>query len=312
MKRYPLTMVLFIFVLPLLIGAPVSSAINASPADSLEVLRASLPDTIDGWSAEPEDSFFNAQTIFDYIDGAGELYLAYNMRNCLSRRYLKTSGPAIVLDIFEMDSSDNAFGIFTHDQDGEPLDLGQGALYRVGWLSFWKDRFFVSMYAEEETTASEDAVKRLGKLVASRITALGQKPTILTHLPSEGLQPRSIRYFHNNLVLNTHYYLSDENILNLGPRTDAVLAQYQQGEERATLLLVNYPDAAEATKALASFVEHYLPEADKTAAVLLENGKWCVAGAKDTLLVIILEADRRGFAEILLKRTEANRSASPN
>jgi len=286
--------------------------IKKSHADSLEVLHASLPDQIDGWSAEPEDSFFDTQTIFDHIDGAGELYLAYKMRNCLSRRYLKTNDPAIVLDIFELDSSGNAFGIFTHDQDGEPLDLGQGALYRVGWLSFWKSRFFVSIYAEEETTASENAVKKLGKLVASLITARGQKPKILLHFPSEGLQPRSIRYFHHNTVLNFHYYLSDENILNLGPRTDAALARYQQGEEHAMLLLVKYPDTEQATKALASFVEHYLPEADATATVLLENGKWCAAVAKDALLAIVLEADSRKFSEILLKRTEANRSASPN
>jgi hypothetical protein len=312
MKKCPLTAVLFIFFLQLLIGPPVLSVIKKSHPDSLEVLRASLPDQIDGWSAKPEDSFFDAQTIFDYIDGAGELYLAYKMRNCLSRRYLKTNDPAIVLDIFELDSSDNAFGVFTHDQDGEPLDVGQGALYRVGWLSFWKNRFFVSIYAEEETTASEDAVKKLGKLVASLITARGQKPKILLHLPSEGLQPRSIRYFHHNTVLNFHYYLSDENILNLGPRTDAALAQYQQGEEHGTLLLVEYPDAEGTTKALASFVEHYLPEADATASVLLENGKWCAAVAKETLLAIVLEADSRMFSEILLKKTEANRSASPN
>jgi hypothetical protein len=234
------------------------------------------------------------------------------MRNCLSRRYLKTNDPVIVLDIFEMDSSDNAFGIFTHDQDGEPLDLGQGALYRVGWLSFWKDRFFVSIYAEEETTASENAVKKLGKLVASLITAPGQKPKILLQLPPEGLQSRSIRYFHHNMVLNVHYYLSEENILNLGPRTDAVLARYQQGEERATLLIVKYPDTEKTTKALASFVEHYLPEADATTTVLLENGKWCAVVAKDTLLAIVLEADSQKFSEVLLERTKTNRPVSPN
>ena len=147
MKGVLLTKVLFFFLIALLIGGWALLMIQKSYADSLDVLHAALPNQIKGWIAEPEDRFFDDETIFDYIDGAGEVYRAYNMRKCLSRRYTTPKGPPISLDIFEMASSEDAFGVFTHDQDGEALDVGQGALYRSGWLSFWKDRFFVSIYA---------------------------------------------------------------------------------------------------------------------------------------------------------------------
>jgi len=303
MKRVSETKGLFVYFVQLLLFCTVLFMFEELHADSLEALSAALPDQINGWSKGPVDSIFDSQTIFEHIDGAGELYRSYKMQNCFSRRYRAPDGPDIVLDIFDMGSSDDAFGVFTHDRDGHSLDVGQEALYRSGWLSFWKNRFFVSIYTEEETVAAKQAVKRLAKAVASRIKDKGTKPGIIAHLPSEGLQPKSIRYFHHHVVLNHHFYLSDKNILELGPRTDAVLAQYERGEQFARLLLVTYSDRTKSKEALAQFLQHYLPEMDAAPVILLENGKWCAAAGKGKLLAVILEADSRQFAENLLKET---------
>jgi hypothetical protein len=275
-----------------------------SYADPLQLLHAALPKRIQGWSAEPNDRFFDNETIFDYINGAGELYRAYNMRKCLSRRYTTPNGPPIVLDIFDMRSSEDAFGVFTHDQDGKPVDAGQGGLYRSGWLSFWKDRFFVSIYMEEESGAAERAVRGLAKEVASIISREGPKPQILSLLPQKGLQPRTIRYFHHYVLLNYHFYLADENILNLGPETKAALAEYKRGQEKARLLLVQYPQRGEAEKAHRRFLKAYLPEASSTSPVQIENAKWSATALSVELLAIVLEADSPGLAESLIKEVK--------
>ncbi|MGD2126910.1 MAG: hypothetical protein PVG99_12575 [Desulfobacteraceae bacterium] len=276
---------------------------SMSHAYTLESLQKALPEQVMDWAKAEEDRFYDDQTIFEYIDGAGEVYRAYHMNRCLSRRYTMQNGPALILDIFDMGSSGDAFGVFTHDPDGEPLDLGQGALYRAGWLRFWKDRFFVSVYAEQETEATEKALRELGRSVASAIKQEGRKPIILSYLPPEGLQPMSVRFFHDSNVMSMHYYLSDENILDLNLHTDAVLAAYQQSQGFAQVLLVLYPDTEKAAGAHASFLTHYLPDADSRGFALLENKKWSAAGLKKELIAVILEADSRELAESLLKET---------
>ncbi|MGD9040794.1 MAG: hypothetical protein PVH82_14230, partial [Desulfobacteraceae bacterium] len=281
--------------------------IQTSYAGPIQALHAALPEQIQGWSAEPNDRFFDDETIFDYINGAGEVYRAYNMRKCLSRRYTAPNGPAIVLDIFDMQSSEDAFGVFTHDQDGEPVDVGQGGLYRSGWLSFWKGQFFISIYMEEESGAAERAVRGLAKEVASRIPEEGQKPRIVSFLPQKGLQPRTTRYLHHYILLNYHFYLADDNILNLGPDTKAVLAEYKRGRDNAEFLLVQYPEREIAEKAHKRFLSTYLPEAVSTGPVLLENSKWSAAAQRGRLLVIVLEADSRGLAETLLNEVKSLR-----
>jgi Family of unknown function (DUF6599) len=263
--------------------------------------QSELPREIGSWTAEPADRLYDPITIFEYIDGAGEVYRAYNMRSCLSRRFETRNGPAIVLDLFDMGSSEDAFGVFTHDTDGDVVDIGQDGRIRPGWLSFWKHRFFVSIYAEEETATAAEAVAQLARLVASLIPQAGNRPKILDLLPTAGLNSNRIRYLHHPVVLNYHYYLADENILNLTPKTDAVLAEYQREEAHGRLLLVNYPTKRQAQAAFAGFRRHYLRDADSSGTARLENNKWATARTHDRLLVIVLEADSRELAEGLVQ-----------
>jgi hypothetical protein len=272
-----------------------------SHANSLRSLQAILPQQAGAWSKQSDDRIFDEKTIFSYINGAAEVYKAYNFRQCLSRRYSLSGGPLIILDIFDMGSSQDAFGVFTHDLDGRKVDIGQEGRLRPGWLSFWKGPFFVSIYVEEESPAAERAVKDLGHAVADKITGTSAKPEFLALLPPEGLQVDTIRYLHHPIVLNYHYYLADENILNISKDTDVALAEYEQGSQTARLLLVRYPAGEKAAQSQAAFLKHYLPDADKQGAALLENGKWAAVMRKENVLTIVLEADSRQLAERLLK-----------
>jgi hypothetical protein len=290
---------------------------KASHANTLKDLGARIPKQFKSWTAEPKDRFYDGETIYSYIDGGGELYKAYNMRQCLSRRYRATQEPSIILDIFDMGTPDDAFGVFTHDTDGNAIDIGQDARYRTGWLSFWKHRYFVSIYLEEETVAAEKAVKALGREVAASIAEKGFRPRILQKLPSEGLVSGNVRYLHHPIVLNYHFYISDENILNLSAKTEALLANYKVGTEAARLLLISYTNLKVAKKSLKlllisytnlkvakkslkGFSKHYLPDADKTGFAKIENGKFAAAFLKDKLLTIVLESDSRQLVEKLL------------
>ena len=292
----------------ILAGAMLMAMTATAQADAFAELQPRLPERVSGWQAEPRDRTFDDRTIFSYIDGAGEVYRAYNMKACLSRRYVKSGETDIILDIFDMGTAEDAFGVFTHDTDGRQVDIGQDARLRPGWLSFWQNRYFVSIYLEEESPAAEKAIQKLGRQVAAAAGKPGSRPLLLERLTAEGLDTGSIRYLHHPIVLNYHYYLFDENILQLSPQTDAVLASYHRGADRARLLLISYPSPETARESLAGFHQHYLPDADGSGVARLENGKWSAARLTDRLLAVVLDADSRQLAENLLKEAGSNAS----
>ena len=252
--------------------------------DELDLVATALPSEIAGWQATGDDEIYDTETIYQYIDGHAEVYLAYGMSRCLARRYSGPSGePDIVLDLFELASAADAYGVFTHDRDGDEVDVGQGALLRTGWLSFWKGRWFGSVYSEGESEPAYDAVIAVARAAADAITEEGGVPFLVSELPIDGLDERSVRFLHTQEILNGVVYLGFENVLRFGPEIDAVLGRYQRQDGNAWLLLVNYPDVETASWAESAGTEAGLAvrrEGARLAVVLAPEP----ASAADSLL----------------------------
>ncbi len=271
-----------------------------SPKDGYTDLGTLLPKEINGWSVSEKDRLFNPETIFDYINGAGEVYRAYNFKSLLARQFSKEGQPNIIADLFDMGSSKDAYGIFTHSIEEEEIAIGQGATYMGGLLSFWKDRFFVSLYAEEETAEAKEALFLLAEKVSSSIKSEGEIPRIVSLFPAEDLDRTKIRYFHNYIILNYHFFVADDNILYLNETTDAALGLYEQEGEKSYLLLIQYTDEEKAKKAFINFLDVYMPEAGKSGIIKTEDDRWTAVRLDENLLSVIFNARSESQAKDIL------------
>jgi hypothetical protein len=260
-------------------------------------LRAFLPNEILGWKAAGEDQRFDPQTIFDYIDGGGEVYRAYNFQRLLARRFKKADQPDIIVDFFDMGSSYDAFGVFTQDLEGEDCPIGQGCTDKGGLLSFWRDRYFVSLTAEDETPEAKQALRAMGKHIAAAIGKDGPKPALVDLVPAGMAAEKSIHYFHNHLILNYHFFVSDGNILMLDQKTEVVLVRMGEKGNRSYLLLVSYADAKKASQACASFGEAYMPDAVEPGLVQTEDKKWTAARVQGKFLTVVFNAPTAAAAK---------------
>lgn len=269
-------------------------------ADENKMLGDLLPRKEKDWMAVDKDQIYDQETIFDYIDGAGEVYRSYNFKTLLARHYVREGQPDIYADIFDMGSAKDAFGVFSHDLEGEDCGIGQGSTYKGGLLSFWKACYFVSLYAEDETVESKEALLDLGRKIETAIGEDGEYPEIISLFPREHLDEKSIRYFHTHLILNYHFFVADENILLLDRKTEASLGVYTDKEEKSYLLLVLYPEASKAAEAFSSFHKAYMPDAGRLPAVQTEDGKWTAARIQGNLLAVVFEAPAEELAMQLI------------
>jgi hypothetical protein len=163
----------------------------------------------------------------------------------------------------------------------------------------------------EETPKSKRAVLSLSRAVSDGIESTGAKPRILSSLPSTSLIERSIRYFRNHTILNHHYYVADENILQLDVDTDAVLARYTSGREKPYLLVVEYPTKQRAENARKSFVNAYMPDAPEKDTLQTENDKWTAVGLHERVLSIVFDAPSRNSARALLEGVHTQPEGKP-
>jgi hypothetical protein len=281
--------------------------VNEIPALSVEIeMRKLLPQEILAYKSDGKDEFYDRQTTFRYMDGAAELYRSFAFKHLLVRRYMKANAPAIIVELFDMSSAEEAFGIFTFETGGEDAGVGQGSDYGGGLLRFWKGKFFVNVYAEQETPSTKQDVLEIAKAIARSLAQEGQRPKLIHYLPEEGLSERGIRYFHLHQSLNYHYFVSHQNILRLGEKTNAVLASYllPQTKDKTFLLLIQYPTKNLAGEALHGFVKAYLPEATSAKAIQTENKKWATALTYQEFVIVVFDAPFKEKAEELIQATK--------
>ena len=260
-----------------------------------------------GWKWDEKEMEYNSKSLFDYMDGAAELYLVYGFQRLTVRKFEKPSQPPITLELYEMASSEDAYGLFSFDRQDEAAGIGQGSEFGGGLLRFWKGKYFASIYADGEGAEVESAVLAMGRATAELIQETGPEPKLVDLIPGKdfGLVDRSARYLKSHVLLNQRFFISHQNILNLSRRTEAVLAQYSREKQKTNLLLIRYPGVKEARDAYQSFMGAYLPDAGGKDLVKTEDQKWTMARQRGEAVIVVFGAPTAADAEALLKATEA-------
>ena len=266
-------------------------------------MLAFLPSSIHQWQVSEPPRMYTGEEIFDYIDGAGEIYRAYNFKDLLTQRYAASNQKEILVEIFDMGSSRNAFGVFTYMQGrGPSVRIGQDGEYKNGLLCFWRGKYFVCVMIEKENELAKKAVLELGKMISAAIREDGERPAITHYLPEGEYLSHTLRYFIRHEILNIHFYVADGNVLHLNDETEGVLVRMK--EDKSYLVLVSYPDQKHADSAYVDFVTQYMPDAREAGIVETENDKWTACARQKSFVAVVFDARTRDHAMNSLEAVE--------
>ena len=284
------------------IGILLFLALNSCARIHVKGFCQFIPKQVETWEARDKDEFYNRNTLSEYIDGGAELYLAYNFQEVFVRRYAGPADTEIILDIYDMGLSNDAFGIFSVEREDEDLGIGQDSEYGGDLLRFWKGRFFISILTTGDEQKAKPAMIQLAREVDRLLEKEGLKPALLNSLPGKGLDGKGLKFFHTAAILNRQYFIAENNILLLDKHTDCVLGKYSQNNDSAFVLIIQYQNKELAKTAYRTFLASYMPEAEGTGIVRLENKTWTLIKIDGDFLILVLEATQKDFGMNLMAR----------
>jgi len=259
-----------------------------------------IPAKVGAWSAAGKDAVYDRKTLYDYMDGGAEVYLAFDFRQVFARKYAGPGGKEIALDIYDMGSPAEAYGIFSCDREDPAAGVGQDSTFAFGLLRVRQGPYFMVVMSPDEGKDIDAAVLAIGKAALPHLGPPGPNPALLGLLPSEGLKKDRTSYFHSEINLNNRFFIASENLLNLDKTTECIFAEYGAGKDaEANLLLVAYRDAAGARTAFDSFLAAYLPEGKTTGLAKTEEGKWTLGRTSGRYVAIVFGAPSPERAEKL-------------
>jgi hypothetical protein len=218
---------------------------------------ASLADVFPGadafpdWTPTGDVEVFDRDNIYDLVDGQAEFFFAYGFEQVAVQSYENAEQAVLHIEIWQLTTPADAYGLFTASIAGEPADIGNDGDADPGRrLAFWQDRYTVHVRARQEL--DDTHLRGFAEAVSAALPSSGERPALVSRVPPEGLVERSAIFFHEEISIQNELWLGGENLLGLGPETDGVLARYDVGGAVTRLLLVQYPDAEAASAGLAA------------------------------------------------------------
>ncbi len=282
-------MAFLILLLPLIPSTP----------DTGMVMQKFLPSSVDAWSKSEPARRFRGREIFAYMDGAGEVYLAYQFEELLVQRYARSGEEEILVEVFDMGSDRNAFGISTYMRGrGPAVRIGQDGEYKSGLLCFWRSRYYVCVRIERENPQGVRALRKMGNVIAEAIGEDGKRPAVLGCLPKNSYRPESLRYFFRDEILRAHLTLPKDNLLLLTDSTEGLLVRIQH--ERSKLLVIKYPRSGDAATAACNFAAGYAESTGEEGTARSANNTWAAWGRKGSYVLVVIDAASRERARNVL------------
>lgn len=165
------------------------------------------------------------------IGGNPQLYHNYGFIEGASVQYQTPrlgSQPLILLEVFDMGTPENAFGIYSRNR--YPQDefewVGSRAIISGRELNFWKGRYFIQIEGYEFASQIKQGMVELARATADHIKDPLITPHLLALLPSENRVPHSEKYFPSGVAMKEIHRFLPERLLEFSPNVTGCSATY--------------------------------------------------------------------------------------
>lgn len=157
---------------------------------------------IAGWKKISPILIFKPQNLYDYIDGAADLYLSYDFQELLVGEYKGPKKASVTVEIYRHRNPTLAFGIYSQERlkDAQIIEIGNQGYIEPLTLNFWIGPYYVKINAYEIGPEGEKTLLIFGKQIEAALGEKSSPPAILSLFPTQGKKANSESFIFKNFL----------------------------------------------------------------------------------------------------------------
>ena len=220
-----------------------------------------LPPRIDGWKLESAPATYTPETLFEYIDGGADAFLAYDFQELTSATFVNGKKLELTAELYRHANAARAFGIYSQERrpgssrmpgtlegtaSTDHVEFVAGAYYVKLALPGGGDPAILPKFAEK---------------IAAKLPGPRALPAVIACFPDEGKRRRSEKLTARDFLGHKFFH-------------DAAAVPYEIDGARFRLFAIEGKDEADARSMVAAFrAVAKLPKGESPAegAVTLED-----------------------------------------
>jgi len=197
---------------------------------------------VEGWTRSGEPRVFNAENLWEYIDGGAEGYLIYNFQEVATADYQGPDGLQAVVDVYRMADRMCGFGIYSSERPYEAQynQIGCQGYFTGNALNFWQGSYYVKVTSFKEGDAVEPALRKLAEAARAAIPDKAEVPSELEVFPADHQIPNTVRYMARD-------------VLGQSDLKNGFTAEYKDGDTEYKLFFILHDSVEQAQKSYESY-----------------------------------------------------------
>lgn len=232
-----LRIVIFITLLLFCISVSFSSKLEKND-------MAGIFPELEGWLKKGDPEIYTEETLFEYINGAAEVFLSYDFQKLASQTYENKKKNSIIADVYLHSDSRNGFGIYSAEkpEEGDFMKIGTQAYYEKGILNFLKGRYYIKITGFDLGDHDKSLLTSIAKKLEKKLEGSLQFPDTVKKFPEKGKIKNSEKFILKNFL--GYSYLSS-----------AFLADYLLSDNKFQLFIIEGEDREECEKMLKRYLK---------------------------------------------------------
>ena len=197
MKRFR-KLGLSLFVLSVFLSVGSETVFQPCPAEG----KTSPFPEVKGWKPYEKPQVFSRNTLYEYIDGAADLYLKLDFQELEVVEYRNEKKAAVTVEVYRHRTPNHAFGIYSQERlaDASFLDIGAQGYYENNVLNFVKGLYYVKINSYNTGADDREILLNFGRKVAQNLEGKNSLPAILSSFPPEGKKKNSEKFISREFL----------------------------------------------------------------------------------------------------------------
>jgi hypothetical protein len=158
--------------------------------------------SLNGWTMTPGEKAYTPANLWDFIDGAAEVFLSYGFVELNLAEYRNGAGTDVRIELYRHSSESNAFGIYSAERNPDYtfIDVGTQGYIDDGVLNFLCGPFYVKITSHGPGPEGQDAMMLIARKTEEHLGQQRAWPAPLTLFPYEGRVANSEEYIAENFL----------------------------------------------------------------------------------------------------------------
>jgi len=152
--------------------------------------------SVSSWKQVGEVQRFDPNTLYEYINGGADLYLAYDFEELKVAEYQNEKKAAVTVEVYRHRTPTHAFGIYSQERfpGANFTDVGVQGYLEKHALNFLFGNSYVKITSYDTGPEDQSILLAFAKAVAGNLGEKGAFPSILAAFPGEGKVKNSEKF----------------------------------------------------------------------------------------------------------------------